>query len=145
METVQMEPLPDGRRAGPHKSRRVRFTSVALSFLRPFGRLVSTTFHNRFAQHNRKLRSATAEGDACHISEHTPGVEYLETHVNRGLCVNSAPAATFGTPPALGEGYLTLKLEPDLYLQVPHRLSAGGGAEAGVPRLQTIRIDRSVR
>ena len=43
-----------------------------------------------------------------------------------------------------GEGYLTLKLEPDLYLRVPHRLSAGGGAEAGVPRLQTIRIDRSV-
>ena len=35
-----------------------------------------------------------------------------------------------------GEGYLTLKLEPDLYLRVPHRLSAGGGAEAGVPRLQ---------
>jgi len=35
METVLMEPLPDGRRGGPHKSRRVRFTSVALRFLRP--------------------------------------------------------------------------------------------------------------
>ena len=44
-----------------------------------------------------------------------------------------------------GEVYLTLKLEPDLQLHVPHRLRAGGGAEAGVPRLQAVRIERAVR
>ena len=71
-----------------------------------------------------------------------PAIDRRNTSGDRYPCDAERLAAATPTP---GAGCTSSEREPDLQLQIAHRLRAGGGAEPRVPRREPRRIERAVR
>src|SRR5438128_5536564 len=61
------------------------------------------------------------------------------------LCASVFVVVFVSASSAVSAVLSSLEAEPNLQLQVAQRLRAGGSAEAGGPRRQTVRIERAVR